>query len=190
MHIADGFLSTQVCIGAGLLAAGAIGLSLRKLNETVSSRTVPLTGMMAALIFAAQMVNFPLMLAPASGHLLGGVLAAIVVGPWAGCVAISLVLFLQMALFADGGWLAYGANVLNMGVVGSLGAIRFTPAFAVASPGPRGSSPSCDCLVGQRGRRVGCSVWNFPLASRRGVQPAHAVCRDDEFPQPDRSGKR
>ncbi len=121
MHIADHILSVPVCIGAGAVSAGAIGLSLRKLNETVSTRTVPLTGMMAALIFAAQMVNFPLMLAPVSGHLLGGVLAAVVVGPWAGCVAIALVLFLQMALFADGGWLAYGANALNMGVVGSLG---------------------------------------------------------------------
>src|SRR5258708_14448326 len=120
MHIADGFLSTQVCIGAGAISAGAIGLSLRKLNETVSSRTVPLTGMMASLIFAAQMVNFPLMLAPASGHLLGGVLAAVVVGPWAGCVAISLVLFLQMALFADQACLAYGANALNMGAIDSL----------------------------------------------------------------------
>jgi cobalt/nickel transport system permease protein len=138
MHIADGFLSTQVCIGAGAVSAGAISLSLRKLNETVSSRTVPLTGMMAALIFAAQMVNFPLMLAPASGHLLGGVLAAVVVGPWAGCVAISLVLFLQMALFADGGWLAYGANVLNMGVVGSVGGYAIYAAIRRRIAGPRG----------------------------------------------------
>lgn len=138
MHIADGFLSTQVCIGAGAISAGAIGLSLRKLNETVSTRTVPLTGMMAALIFAAQMVNFPLMLAPASGHLLGGVLAAVVVGPWAGCVAIALVLFLQMALFADGGWLAYGANVLNMGVVGSLGGYAIYAGIRRRIAGPRG----------------------------------------------------
>src|SRR5258707_11572617 len=123
MHIADGYLSAEVCIGTGVISAGAIGYSLRKLDETMSTRTVPLTGMMAAVVFAAQMVNFPLFLAavPASGHLLGGVLAAVVVGPWAGCVAIALVLFLQMALFADGGWLAYGANVLNMGVMGSLG---------------------------------------------------------------------
>jgi cobalt/nickel transport system permease protein len=98
MHIADGILSNEVCLGAGVIAAGAIGLSLRKLNDTVSLRTVPLTGMMAAVIFAAQMVKFPLLLAPAYGHLLGGVLAAIVVGPWAGCVALALVLFLQMAL--------------------------------------------------------------------------------------------
>ena len=138
MHIADGFLSPQVCIGAGVVSAGAIGLSLRKLNETLSSRTVPLTGMMAALIFAAQMVNFPLMLAPAWGHLLGGVLAAVVVGPWAGCVAISLVLFLQMALFADGGWLAYGANALNMGVVGSLGGYAIYAGIRRRIAGPRG----------------------------------------------------
>src|SRR5579872_199052 len=121
MHITDGYLSAEVSIGAGLIAAGALGLSLSKLNQTLSLRTVPLTGMMAAVIFAAQMVKFPLLLAPAWGHLLGGVLAAVVVGPWAGCVALALVLFLQMALFADGGWLAYGANVLNMGVVGALG---------------------------------------------------------------------
>jgi len=138
MHIADGILSPTVCIGAGVLAAGAIGLSFRKLEETISSRTVPLTGMMAAIIFAAQMVKFPLVIAPAWGHLLGGVLAAVVVGPWAGCVAISLVLFLQMALFADGGWLAYGANVLNMGVVGSLGGYAIYATIRRRVAGPRG----------------------------------------------------
>lgn len=138
MHIADGILSPAVCLGAGVLAAGAIGLSIRKLQETISSRTVPLTGMMAAIIFAAQMVKFPLLVAPAWGHLLGGVLAAVVVGPWAGCVAISLVLFLQMALFADGGWLAYGANVLNMGVVGSLGGYAIYAAVRQRIAGQRG----------------------------------------------------
>lgn len=138
MHIADGILSTEVCIGAGLISAGAIGLSFRKLNETLSLRTVPLTGMMASLIFAAQMVKFPLVVAPAWGHLLGGVLAAVVVGPWAGCVAIALVLFLQMALFADGGWLAYGANALNMGVVGSLGGYAIYAAIRRRIAGNRG----------------------------------------------------
>jgi cobalt/nickel transport system permease protein len=138
MHIADGFLSNEVCLGAGVIAAGAIGLSLRKLNSSVSSRTVPLTGMIAAVIFAAQMVKFPLILAPAFGHLLGGVLAAIVVGPWAGCVAMALVLFLQMALFADGGWLAYGANALNMGVVGSLGGHAIYSLISRRIAGPRG----------------------------------------------------
>jgi cobalt/nickel transport system permease protein len=138
MHIADGILSPEVCLGTGIVAAGAIGLSFRKLEESISSRTVPLTGMMAAIIFAAQMVKFPLVVAPAWGHLLGGVLAGVVVGPWAGCVAISLVLFLQMALFADGGWLAYGANVLNMGVVGSLGGYALYAAIRRRIPGHRG----------------------------------------------------
>jgi cobalt/nickel transport system permease protein len=138
MHIADGILSPQVCIGAGIISAGAIGLSLRKLNETISTRTVPLTGMVASIIFAAQMVKFPLVVAPAWGHLLGGVLAAVVVGPWAGCIAISLVLFLQMALFADGGWLAFGANALNMGVVGSIGGYAVYAAVRRQFAGPRG----------------------------------------------------
>jgi cobalt/nickel transport system permease protein len=139
MHIYDGFLSNEVCLGAGVIAAGAIGLSLRKLNDTVSLRTVPLTGMIAAVIFAAQMIKFPLLFAPASGHLLGGVLAAVVVGPWAGCVALALVLFLQMALFADGGWLAYGANALNMGIVGSLGGHAIYSLVRRRIGGPRGT---------------------------------------------------
>jgi cobalt/nickel transport system permease protein len=140
MHIADGYLSAEVCVGTGVISAGAIGFSLRKLNSTLSTRTVPLTGMMAAVVFAAQMVNFPLFLAavPASGHLLGGVLAAVIVGPWAGCVAIALVLFLQMALFADGGWLACGANVLNMGVVGSMGGYALYATIRRRIAGPRG----------------------------------------------------
>ncbi len=81
-----------------------------------------------------------MLLAPAYGHLLGEVLAAVVVGPWAGCVAMALVLFLQMALFADGGWLAYGANALNMGIVGSLGRpCRFTSLISRQFAGPRGT---------------------------------------------------
>lgn len=121
VHINDGILSPQVCLATGILAAAAVGYSLRQLQRTNASRSVPLTGMFASLIFAGQMVNFPLFGLPVSGHLMGGVLAGIVLGPWAGCVAMAAVLFIQMALFADGGWLAYGANVLNMAVVGSWG---------------------------------------------------------------------
>ncbi|MFN0052260.1 MAG: energy-coupling factor ABC transporter permease [Planctomycetales bacterium] len=138
MHIADGFLSPAVCAGTGVIAAGALGLSLRRLEQSVSVRTIPLTGMLAALIFAGQMVKFPLLVTPAYGHLLGGVLAAVVAGPWAGCVALALVLFLQMALFADGGWMAYGANVLNMGVVGSMGGYAVYAAVRRRIGGERG----------------------------------------------------
>lgn len=138
MHIADGFLSTQVCLGAGILSAGALAYSLRQLELTVTTRTIPLTGMLAALIFAGQMVKFPLLVVGAYGHLLGGVLAAVVAGPWAGCVAIALVLLMQMALYGDGGWLAYGANVLNMGVIGSIGGYAVYSAVRRLIPGHRG----------------------------------------------------
>jgi cobalt/nickel transport system permease protein len=77
--------------------------------------------MLAALVFAGQMVNFPLLGLPVSGHLLGGMLAAAMVGPAAAIVAIAAVLAIQMLMFGDGGWLAYGANVLNMGVIGGAG---------------------------------------------------------------------
>ena len=119
MHIRDGILSPEVCLAAGVLAVGAVGYSLRQMRRDLADRTVPYTGMTAALIFAAQMVNFPLFFAPVSGHLIGGVLAAVLLGPWAGCVALTLVLVVQALLFADGGLLSLGANTLNMAVVGT-----------------------------------------------------------------------
>jgi len=124
MHIPDGVLGTPVCAVTGALSAGAVGYSLFRLRNDLADRTIPMTGMMAALIFAGQMVNFPIGLfgIPAvSGHLMGGVLAAAVLGPWAGCLAIALVLMVQCLLFADGGIIALGANVFNMGVVGAWG---------------------------------------------------------------------
>ena len=121
MHILDGVLNPQVCGVTGAISIAAVGYSLHKLRNSLADRMVPLTGMMAALIFAGQMVNFPLIGTPVSGHLMGGVLAAVLLGPWAGCVAITLVLIVQFALFSDGGMLALGANVLHMGVVGSWG---------------------------------------------------------------------
>lgn len=124
MHVPDGPLSTEVCVAAGAVSLCAVGYSLHRLKDSLAERTVPMTGMMAALIFAGQMVNFPIALfgiPSVSGHLMGGVLAAAVLGPWAGCIAITLVLVVQCLLFADGGLLALGVNVLNMAVVGSLG---------------------------------------------------------------------
>lgn len=120
MHIQDGVLSPVVCAATGAISLGAVGYSVHRLQKVVGDRTVPLTGMMAALVFAGQMINFPIG-APVSGHLLGGVLAATVVGPWAGCVAMTLVLFVQWALFSDGGLFALGANVLHMAVIGAWG---------------------------------------------------------------------
>lgn len=121
MHIRDGFLTPDVCLGTGVIALGALAFSVRQLRNSLADRTVPLTGMTASLIFAGQMVNFALPPLPVSGHLLGGVLAAALLGPWAGCVAISLVLIIQLALFYDGGWTVLGANIVNMGVIGTWG---------------------------------------------------------------------
>lgn len=121
MHIRDGILSPEVCVTAGLISLAAVGYSLRKLRVDLEDRAVPLTGMLAAVVFAGQMVNFPLFGLPVSGHLLGGVLASVILGPWAGCLAITLVLIVQAVLFNDGGLLSLGANVLNMGVVGAWG---------------------------------------------------------------------
>ena len=121
MHIRDGILAPEVCLVAGALSLGAITYSLRRLRFDLEDRAVPLTGMMAAIVFAGQMVNFPLFGLPVSGHLLGGVLAAVMLGPWAGRLAISMVLIVQAVLFSDGGLMSLGANILNMGVVGAWG---------------------------------------------------------------------
>ncbi len=120
MHVFDGVLSTEVCLVTGAVAAAGVGLSLFKLRDAVADRVVPLTGMMAAVVFAGQMVNFPLGV-PVSGHLLGGVLAAVVLGPWAGCLAMTVVLLVQKFLFNDGGFFALGPNILHMAVIGSMG---------------------------------------------------------------------
>jgi cobalt/nickel transport system permease protein len=138
MHIRDGILSPEVCLAAGALAAGAVGYSLRRMRTDLDDRAVPLTGMMAAVVFAGQMVNFPLFGLPVSGHLLGGVLAAAVVGPWAGCVALSVVLIVQAVLFADGGLISLGANILNMAVVGCWGGYAlFATIRKSCGPSPR-----------------------------------------------------
>ncbi|MBW3541745.1 MAG: energy-coupling factor ABC transporter permease [Planctomycetes bacterium] len=121
MHVPDGVIGPDVCAAAGAISLGAVGYSLHKLSGSLADRAVPMTGMMAALVFAGQMVNFPLVGPPVSGHLMGGVLASVVLGPWAGCVAVTLVLLVQCLLFADGGLLALGVNTLNMAVAGALG---------------------------------------------------------------------
>ncbi|MHC4880379.1 MAG: energy-coupling factor ABC transporter permease [Planctomycetota bacterium] len=120
MHIPDGFLSNEVCLATAGAAVGAVGYSLHRIKGELADRTIPLTGMMGSLIFAGQMINFPIGL-PVSGHLMGGVLAGAILGPWAGCIALTMVLTAQWALFSDGGLTALGANILHMGVLGSIG---------------------------------------------------------------------
>jgi len=138
MHVSDGILSVPVAGVAALASATAVAISLRQLRDRVADRIVPFTGMMAALIFAGQMVNFPLFGTLVSGHLMGGVLAAVVLGPYAGCLALTLVLLVQCLLFADGGLMALGVNVLHMAVVGSMGGYAvYAVGRRVLGGGPR-----------------------------------------------------
>ncbi|HWQ13226.1 MAG TPA: energy-coupling factor ABC transporter permease [Roseiflexaceae bacterium] len=119
LHIPDGFLSLAVALACWLLTAALVGLAVRRTQGELGERQVPLMGVMAAFIFAAQMINFPVA-GGTSGHLLGGALAAIALGPWAGMLVMASVVGVQALLFQDGGLLAMGANILNMGVLTAL----------------------------------------------------------------------
>ncbi|MCB5181595.1 energy-coupling factor ABC transporter permease [Streptomyces antimicrobicus] len=125
MHVPDGFIDAPVSVATGVVAAAAIGVSLRGARRELTAgeagglgadRTAPLAGLVAAFIFAVQMLNFPVA-AGTSGHLLGGALAAILVGPYTGILCVSVVLLMQGVLFADGGLTALGVNITTMGVV-------------------------------------------------------------------------
>ncbi|MFI5807540.1 energy-coupling factor ABC transporter permease [Streptomyces sp. NPDC051561] len=117
MHVPDGIINAPVSVAAGVVAAAAVGVSLRGARrELADERAAPLAGLVAAFVFAVQMLNFPVA-AGTSGHLLGGALAAILVGPYTGVLCISVVLLMQGILFADGGLTALGVNITVMGVV-------------------------------------------------------------------------
>jgi cobalt/nickel transport system permease protein len=119
MHIPDGFLSADVALACAVPAALAVGIGLRRANVDLDERRVPLLGVTAAFIFAAQMLNFPIA-GGTSGHFMGAALAAILLGPWLACLTLAVVIGVQAFVFADGGITALGANVLNMGVIGAL----------------------------------------------------------------------
>ena len=120
MHIPDGFINGAASAGFGVAAVGGVGAAVRQTGRYLNERQVPLAGLVAAFVFAAQMFNFPV-ISGMSGHLLGGVLAAVLVGPWAGFVVLAVVIVVQGIFFADGGLSALGLNIVNMGVLGSLG---------------------------------------------------------------------
>ena len=117
MHIPDGFLTANTWIPAWLISAGGIGYCVRRTSRLLKERMIPLMGVMAAFIFAAQMLNFPVM-GGTSGHLIGAVFAAILLGPYAAAVVMTVVLIAQCLIFQDGGLTALGANVLNMAILG------------------------------------------------------------------------
>lgn len=116
LHIPDGFLSIAVSLFCWGLTALVLAVAISRTNKSLGERQIPLMGVMAAFIFAAQMINFPV-LGGTSGHLLGGALAAIVLGPWAAMLVMTAVIAVQGLLFQDGGLLVMGANILNMGML-------------------------------------------------------------------------
>ncbi|EHC11172.1 cobalamin (vitamin B12) biosynthesis CbiM protein [Fischerella thermalis JSC-11] len=118
MHIPDGFISPPVAVATGVASVAALGIALTRSRDAFGIKHAPILGLTTAFIFAAQMINFPVA-GGTSGHLLGGTLAAIILGnPWAGTICIATVLIIQAVLFADGGITALGANIFNMAVVG------------------------------------------------------------------------
>lgn len=147
MHIPDGFLGLAVSLVCWILAALGVGMALWRSREAMGERQVPLMGVLAAFIFAAQMLNFTVA-GGTSGHLIGGALAAILLGPWAGILTMTTVVAIQALLFQDGGLLVMGANILNMGIIATLvGYGLYRAVMAVA-----------------RGRRWGLFVGGFAAA--------------------------
>lgn len=120
MHIPDGFLNLPVIVVTWVVAIGLIAISLKRAQAEYQERAVPLMGVCAAFIFAAQMINFPIP-GGTSGHLLGGTLAGALLGPWAGSLVMAVVFIVQGTLFQDGGLTALGANIFNMGLIGTFG---------------------------------------------------------------------
>ena len=118
MHIPDGFLEPKVWAPLAAVSAGAIALASKKVSKEMDEKKVPVMGVFAAFVFAAQMVNFPIG-GGTSGHLMGGVLIATIVGPFGALLMMSTILILQALLFQDGGITALGANIFNMGIAGS-----------------------------------------------------------------------
>jgi cobalt/nickel transport system permease protein len=157
MHIPDGFIDGTTSAGAAVVAAGGLGATLQRAGEVLDERRVPLAGLVAAFVFAVQMLNFPVV-SGTSGHLLGGALAAVLVGPAVGAVCVTVVLAVQALLFADGGLSALGLNVLNMALVTALGG------YAVFLLARRVMSPTPSSVVAAAGIAAAVSVVLSALA--------------------------
>lgn len=137
MHMSDGLVNGPTALLFAVVAVIALTVAVLRARADLDDRTAPMAGLVTAFVFAVQMVNFPI-LPGASGHLLGGALVAILVGPWVGMIAISIVLVVQSLLFADGGITALGLNITNMAVIGVLAGwlvARSLRRFAVRSRG-------------------------------------------------------
>jgi cobalt/nickel transport system permease protein len=138
MHMSDGLINAPTSLLFGGVAVVGIAIAAAGARRDLDDRTAPMAGLVAAFVFATQMLNFPV-LPGVSGHLLGGALAAILVGPWTGALCITIVLILQSLVFADGGLTALGANITNMALIGTVAgfliALALKPLAARGRPG-------------------------------------------------------
>lgn len=151
MHAPDGFLQPSVAIVTAAGAAAVLALALRASAEDLGDRQIPLAGVSAAFIFAAQMFNFPVA-SGTTGHLLGGALAAILLGPWVGSLVVAIVVVVQALMFADGGLTALGYNTLNMAIVPAFGGWTLFWLFRRMLPADSGG------VIGAAGLAAGASV--------------------------------
>ncbi|MCH5214610.1 MAG: energy-coupling factor ABC transporter permease [Muribaculaceae bacterium] len=151
MHLSDALLSTPVALTGGAVAAGLLATAGKEIKEKENTSIIPLMGVLGAFIFAAQMINFAIPGTGSSGHVIGGVLLAAFLGPWAAFVTIASVLIIQCLIFADGGLLALGCNLINMGVTTTLIAYPLIYAPIVRrlrSPWVIMLGSVCACVVG------------------------------------------
>jgi cobalt/nickel transport system permease protein len=128
MHMSDGLVNAPTAAAFGFVAAVGLAVAATRARADLDERTAPMAGLVTAFVFAVQMINFPI-LPGASGHLLGGALVALLVGPWVGSLCVAIVLVVQALLFADGGLTALGTNITNMALVGTF--TGFAVAFAL-----------------------------------------------------------
>lgn len=134
LHAPDGYLTAAIAVLMWGLTLVALFVAVRRTNRTLDERAVPLLGVTAAFIFAAQMFNFQV-IGGTSGHLLGGVFAAVLLGPWAGTLVMACVVAVQGLVFQDGGLVVMGANIFNMGIIGTLGGFAVYRMVAAALGG-------------------------------------------------------
>jgi cobalt/nickel transport system permease protein len=153
VHIPDGFMNAPTSLVGGAVAVGLIAISVKKAAGSLDDRQVPMAGLVAAFIFAMQMLNFPVA-GGTSGHLLGGCLAAILVGPWVGSLAMSVVFIVQALVFADGGLTALGLNIVMMGYATCFGGYgiflllrRILPATKAAVTGAAAAAAWCGVVL-------------------------------------------
>lgn len=170
LHAPDGFLTLPVALVMWLLTVVVLAVAVRRTNQTLDDRAVPLLGVLAAFIFAAQMFNFQVA-GGTSGHLLGGVLAAVLLGPWAGTLVMACVIAVQALVFQDGGLVVLGANIFNMGAVATLGGFALYRALAGVLGGEERARIPAAAIAGWLSVVAGAALMAVQLAVS-GTSPA------------------